>query len=66
MTQHDPVWGKMTQHDPVRGKRLKMTQHKDNECCVIKVTGDTIPPICGYNAGQHIYLDAGADRFVSS
>ena len=29
-----------------------------------QVTGDTIPPICGYNAGQHIYLDAGADRFT--
>ena len=34
--------------------------------CYKKVTGDTIPPICGYNAGQHIYLDAGADRSVSA
>lgn len=25
-----------------------------------QVTGNTIPPICGWNAGHHIYLDAGA------
>lgn len=31
-----------------------------------QVTGDTIPPICGYNAGQHIYLDAGADSSSSA
>ena len=24
------------------------------------VTGPTAPKICGYNSGQHIYLDAGA------
>ena len=27
-------------------------------------TGDDSPLICGYNPGQHIYLDAGA--FTSS
>ena len=25
-----------------------------------QVTGNDIPPICGENQGQHIYLDAGA------
>lgn len=31
-----------------------------------QVTGPTIPPICGANAGHHIYLDAGGSSLSSA
>ena len=31
-----------------------------------QLTGPAIPPICGENAGQHLYLDAGAHSDTSA
>ena len=31
-----------------------------------QLTGPAMPPICGENAGQHLYLDAGANTDTSA